>query len=217
LPLIKDILDRLFGATDAEYCIYTNVDISLMPQFYSAIAAYVELGYDAFSITKRTIPVAAASHGKIPLMQAAVGSRHEGYDCFVFRRDVYPKYRLGDACIGIPGVGYLLLWNVLLHGRQCSIFNNTHLTFHVGEDDLQWATPRAEDYRQHNLREMRRFVEWLKAEHGPIGEDHRLWSVLAPIAKALGLVSKSRRYWRQDVRLALLRLLARMERVVRRI
>ena len=32
-PILKDILDELYNATDADYLIYTNVDIALMPSF----------------------------------------------------------------------------------------------------------------------------------------------------------------------------------------
>lgn len=37
LPLLKDILDRLYAATDAEYFIYTGVDIALQPYFYLTV------------------------------------------------------------------------------------------------------------------------------------------------------------------------------------
>jgi len=33
LPLLSDILDRLYAATDAEYLIYTGVDIALPTVF----------------------------------------------------------------------------------------------------------------------------------------------------------------------------------------
>jgi len=55
LPLIKDILDRLYDASDADYFIYTNVDIALMPHFYVAVNKIIETGYDAFVINRRTI------------------------------------------------------------------------------------------------------------------------------------------------------------------
>ena len=52
LPLLADILDRLYEATEAEYLIYTNVDIGLVPHFYIAVNAFIEDGADAFSIKR---------------------------------------------------------------------------------------------------------------------------------------------------------------------
>src|SRR4051794_638369 len=34
LPLIKDLLARLYEETTADYLVYTNVDIALQPDFY---------------------------------------------------------------------------------------------------------------------------------------------------------------------------------------
>ena len=55
LPLLVDILDRLYEATDAEFLIYTNIDISLMTQFYSCVSSIISSGFDAFTINRRTI------------------------------------------------------------------------------------------------------------------------------------------------------------------
>ena len=37
LPLLKDILDRLYQSSTAEILIYTNADIALLPHFYAAV------------------------------------------------------------------------------------------------------------------------------------------------------------------------------------
>src|SRR4030065_1772620 len=37
LPLIRDIMNRVYETSDAEYLIYSNVDIALMPHFYLAV------------------------------------------------------------------------------------------------------------------------------------------------------------------------------------
>ncbi len=74
LPLLKDILDRLYEvASEAEYLIYTNVDIALMPQFYLVINELIEKGYDAFIINKRIISKTYQSVLDIPLMYSEIG------------------------------------------------------------------------------------------------------------------------------------------------
>ncbi len=102
LPLIKDILDRLYeAAPDADYLIYTNADIALQPHFYTEVAKIIEQGYDAFVINRRTIPDKYKDISEIPLMYAEKGKPHPGQDCFVFKRSLYPKFYLETHAIGI--------------------------------------------------------------------------------------------------------------------
>ena len=56
LPLLRDILDRLYeGAKDADYLIYSNIDIGLRPDFYLEVARLIEDGSDAFLIGRRIV------------------------------------------------------------------------------------------------------------------------------------------------------------------
>ena len=94
LPLIKDILDRLFHESTAEYLIYTNVDIGLQPYFYSTVSNIIDQGYDAFIINHRTIPGSYKHIGDIALMYSELGEKHPGWDCIVFKRNLFPKFEL---------------------------------------------------------------------------------------------------------------------------
>ena len=152
LPLLRDILDRLYEATDAEYLVYTNADIGLVPHFYTAVDAFIEAGVDAMVINRRTIPARFTDVSEILLMYAEAGRSHPGYDCFVFRRDVYPKYQLGNVCIGANWVGTILLQNLQHHAHKFREFRSKHLTFHIG-DRGAWTSRELEDYTQHNTRE----------------------------------------------------------------
>jgi hypothetical protein len=149
LPLIKDILDRLYEASEADYFVYTNVDIALMPHFYTAVAHLIESGHDAMVINRRTIAKTPSDPARLPLMWAQVGEKHPGYDCFVFRRDAYPRYDLGAACIGANWIGKVLLTNVHVHATNFRLFEDLHLTFHLG-DDRSWKIPVFSDYDLHN-------------------------------------------------------------------
>ena len=142
LPLLKDILDRLFEASDAEYLIYTNVDIAVAEHFYVAVAHFVREGYDAFSITRRTVKDHYKTIADIPLMHADRGKRHPGWDCFVFRRSVYPKYDLDDVFVGVPGIGRALLCNLIRFAGRFGSFRNEFITFHIGNDGY-WKKPEA--------------------------------------------------------------------------
>lgn len=163
LPLIKDILDRLHNATDAEYLIYTNVDIALMPHFYLTINKIIEVGHDAFVINRRTISDQYKRIEDIPLMYAEVGKHHPGHDCFVFQRDMYPKFKLGNICIGVNRIGLVLICNLIKYARNINEFKNEHITFHLGAERV-WQGKEYADYNTHNESEALEILKEFKNE-----------------------------------------------------
>lgn len=163
LPLLKDILDRLYEVSDAEYFIYTNVDIALMPNFYITVHKLIDAGYDAFVINRRTIPDSYQSIDEIPLMYSEAGDSHPGHDCFVFKRDKYKAYRLGKLCVGINWVGRVLIWNLVCHASNFKEFKKKHLTFHIGNDKT-WKRDEYRDYVAHNKSEAVTILEKLQEE-----------------------------------------------------
>ncbi len=167
LPLIKDILDRLYTHTTDEHCylIYTNPDIALMPYFYQAVYKFIRQGYDAFVIDRRTISDRYSSVEEIPLMYAEIGDSHPGYDCFVFKRDVYPHYKLGNICIGTAGVGRALLANMVAYSADFRELRDKHLTFHIG-DAQTWRNEEYSDDFKENRHEYLKIFPQLEAEHG---------------------------------------------------
>lgn len=158
LPLLFDILDRGIaipeepnsGASYADYIVYTNSDIHLQPTFYQAVVKLIALGYDAITINRRTISQYDASIAELPFMCADLGSAHPGYDCFVFRRELYGKFVKSGCCVGAPGVMCCLLVNLAALSPRLLMLKGAHLTFHVGNDKY-WQDPRFEDYRKFNL------------------------------------------------------------------
>jgi hypothetical protein len=168
LPLLKDILDRGYAATDAEFLVYSNVDIALMPYFYGAVCKWLDDGFDALVINRRTISARYTDCAQIPLMYSAVGDKHEGHDCFVFRRDAYPRYALAEVCIGIPWVGRVLIWNLVCHARKFQELTDEHLTFHVGHGNESTLGDRIyTDYRRYNRGEAAKAQAALRGSCGP--------------------------------------------------
>lgn len=165
LALIKDILDRLYAAaTDADYLIYTNVDIALQPYFYVAVNQLLEQGDDALIINRRTISDRFQAVEAIPLMYSEVGEIHAGRDCFVFNRSVYPRYQLGEICIGAPWIGAALSLNLLYHAVNFKKYTDLHLTFHIG-NQRSWRATRYQDYAAHNERELYRILHHYRTTH----------------------------------------------------
>lgn len=150
LPLLRDILDRLFAfASDSDYLIYSNADICIQPYFYLSVIRMLEHGHDALVINRRTLPANWSTPSELPTLWAQVGNLHIGHDCFVFRRDAYPAYELADVCIGVRLVGRVLIWNLLAHAKSFLEIRNAALTFHVGEDK-PWKRPELMDYDRFN-------------------------------------------------------------------
>ncbi|MCK4764129.1 MAG: hypothetical protein KAW12_18160 [Candidatus Aminicenantes bacterium] len=174
LPLLKDILDRLYRAGDADYFIYTNADIGLQPYFYSALAGFTAAGYDAFVINRRTLSDRFKKVAEIPLIYAEAGEVHIGHDCFVFKREAYPRFKLGNVCIGVRLVGRVLLWNLMAYAKKFEEFKDLHMTFHIGRNK-PWKNPGFADYDKLNeaeaikvLGELNReqdFINMLKKNH----------------------------------------------------
>lgn len=132
LPFIKDILTRLHSTTDAEWLIYTNADIALMPYFYATVAQLIREGHDAILINRRRISRGYTTTSELPMMYAEIGGSHPGYDCFVFHRDLLPRFILDDICIGVPFIEVSLLHNLIATASHLRHIDDMHLTFHIG-------------------------------------------------------------------------------------
>jgi len=85
LPLIGDIINSLYDSSDADYFIYTNVDIGLVPEFYDYVAESLQSGTQVMFINRRTMPkqvdnepVDENNYKKLFEMR---GEYHPGKDC----------------------------------------------------------------------------------------------------------------------------------------
>lgn len=151
LPILKDILDRAYNESDAEYLIFTNADIGLQPHFYQQVNAFINAGHDAFMINRRRIPAKFQSASQLELMYAEKGLKHPGFDCFVFKRELYPKFSLAAVCIGVPFIGITLSQNVFCYAENPKVFTDEFLTFHIGLEIFKKRAPK--EFLTHNRKE----------------------------------------------------------------
>lgn len=153
LPLIKDILDAAVAHDKtADYIIYTNVDISLLPHFYLFVNEKITEGHDAFIINRRTI----ASHHEIHNLGAAfsdIGIEHVGYDCFVLKKELVSKLQLGTVSIGANWIGRTMYGNMVALSTKMKVFKHEHVTFHIGEDGA-WLVNDFSEFDIHNKKEL---------------------------------------------------------------
>ena len=163
LPLMGDIIARLYANSDAEYFIYTNVDISLRPDFYVKIANYLRTGYDSICVHRKDVPtkkqdiILDISNYELVLNTAPFCGDHPGHDCLIFRRDIVPKMKFNRVFVGFPPVGAVLKCQITRNSNKfLELKSSTNLTFHLGRD-VAWAkkNPQNAEYKNFNYSEAR--------------------------------------------------------------
>lgn len=164
LPILRDILEIALASSDAEYFIYTNIDIGVVPSFYEAINTIVERGYDAFSVNRRTVPAFTTNVDDLALIQSFAGELHPGHDCFVFHRDILSDLTLHDTCVGARFLVPPFLANLVCRAKKFERFSQFHLTFHIG-DDRVWNDQRFDDYTEFNASEATRTFQSLNSDN----------------------------------------------------
>lgn len=136
LPLIKDILSALATNTDADYYIYTNADIGLLPNFYDKIIEEINNGFDAIIINRRRIKAKYFEVSDLENIYKDKGKSHPGFDCFVFHKSLLQKFVLDEICVGIPFLGVSLAYNIFTFAKKPLYIPDKYLTFHIGTDVL---------------------------------------------------------------------------------
>jgi len=159
LPLIREILDRLYQASNADYFIYTNVDIALQKNFYNRVREMIEHNLDAFIINRRTINTKYRHVTQLSQMYELKGQKHKGFDCFVFKREMYPKFYLANVAIGLRGIGAAMCRNLERFSLGYHVFRREFLTFHIG-DRQQWRNNRVGN--KYNMNEYHKVIKELK-------------------------------------------------------
>lgn len=170
LPYINDIIKRAYKKSEpGDYIIYSNVDIGVKPEFYNWIHNTIQKGTDAFVINRRTISDRFTSPAQLQEMFQEEGVRHPGYDCFVFRREIYKKMVLEKVCVGAVFIGLAIYLNMNLLSMNFEEFGDEHLTFHIGNDQV-WRTSDNNPYAEHNKREFEKVKRKLAKRYDNVNQ-----------------------------------------------
>jgi hypothetical protein len=149
-PIMMDVFKALYEASDADYLIFTNMDIALMPQFYAVVSEILKDGYDALLINRRGISTQYKSVAQLPLMYSEYGHPHPGFDCFIFRRELVNKFQLENICVGVSYSEVALVHNFIAFAEKLKLVDDLHLTFHIGTEVMPPLDP---EYYGHNRNE----------------------------------------------------------------
>ena len=136
LPLIGDILSKTKEMDEFDYLIFSNMDIGLMPSFYLSVQQHIQQGHDAIVINRRRLSKKYSSVDQLPEIYADLGLSHPGFDCFVIKKDLLPKFILDTICVGIPFLEASLVHNIIAFSARPKWVMDAHLTFHIGLDVL---------------------------------------------------------------------------------
>ena len=158
LAILSDILQRLYESSQADYLIYSNVDIVLRPHFYTSVQFLIEQGHDACSISRRTVP----EFPNLDMLYMLEGSSHGGLDCFVFKRELYPLMQFNDICIGAKWIDQSMQINFACHAKNYIEIRDMLLTLHLG-DDKAWMQEQFSDYSDHNGEELASILQSLES------------------------------------------------------
>ena len=159
VPRIYDILKSLYDNSDADFFVYTNADIGVQRDFYIRLFKIIKNGYDSAVINRRDIPKkyngSRLTAKNINLIYGLEGVKHPGKDCFLFRRNIFPKMNFKNVVIGVPPVGIVLMTQIRINSNNLkSITDGTKnkMTFHIGSD-VEWRTKKISRLHRYNLSE----------------------------------------------------------------
>ena len=152
LPLISDIFHALNQASEADYYVYTNIDIGLFPDFYDFVIDTISNGINGFTINKLTMHKKlngiTLDQNNYNLVFNQKGSKHSGFDCFIFPSTKIKSMKLGNVFIGTPPIGTVIKREMQRSIKSFkSLSSNTRKTFHLG-NDIFWLDCKCPFYRK---------------------------------------------------------------------
>lgn len=143
LPLIQEMFNKILRKTNANYIIFTNVDIGVQRNFYVNVRnIIVNKKLPSFVINRRN-NIPKFKNGKrlgsddLDIIYKEKGKKHPGKDCFVMKRNFIKKIKLKKMFTGFPPWGHTLHTLLSRINPKHKIFKNKFLTFHIGFDS-QW-------------------------------------------------------------------------------
>lgn len=126
LPYIYDIFSK-FREIDADYYIYSNIDITPERHFYYEIFSN-EL-HDSYSILRHDVP------RNYWITREGKKQDHPGHDCFIFTKSIMEKINLPkEVFVGFPPVGNCIFSELKRLSRKHRVHKLKHLTYHLGND-----------------------------------------------------------------------------------
>ena len=94
-----------------------------MPLIYFYSRGGLVAAFFRYCYNRRRIKSTLNKAEDLDKIYSEVGKDHIGYDMFVFKKSLFPKFILNNTCIGIPFVGNDLFLQFILLRRKTGIVN----------------------------------------------------------------------------------------------
>ena len=165
LPLASEVFGCL-AQSSADVVVLSNADICFQPHFYDFVSSVYRARISSWTAHRRTIPGDPPDGGDIlQWAYSEPGVDHPGSDLFVTTPQVASRMRLGDAAMGMPGIGDLILLNLALEDPWFARFSRAHLSFHFG-DDRPWLHDRRSILYSQHRSNLRRATKAIQTDRG---------------------------------------------------
>ena len=165
LPFLQEIFDKMLKI-EADYFVFTNVDIALQKNFYIRLKYIIENKSSSFAINRRdNIPKfinnKRLTHNDLDILYQQNGEKHPGIDTFIIKREILEKINMGKLFTGYPPWGSVLSFYLKKLDTSYKIFKNEYLTFHIGKDNDWWDKTDKLFYK--NKKEGKKIKKYLKS------------------------------------------------------
>lgn len=155
-PFIAEILEKEINESDAEFIIYSNIDIGLYRDFYIKVNELLNQGFDALIINRRRIESIYTKPSELEKIFTQEGKSHPGFDCFVFQRTLFKKMCFENICIGVPFFEISFSQNLFHLAKKYKIIQTNDFTFHMGIEIFKRRAPK--EYLIYNRNEFRKLI-----------------------------------------------------------
>lgn len=156
LPIIQEMFTSVLKNTDADYFIFTNSDIGVQKNFYKEVVDKFirKQKLESFIINRRDdLPKFKGNkrltEKDLSILYKEKGVKHAGKDCFIMKRSVLEKINLNLMFTGYPPWGFTLHKLLKKVCPKTTLFENEHLTFHLGDDRI-WKKSKTSKLREKN-------------------------------------------------------------------
>tara|TARA_Y200000002_G_C22556875_1_gene610737 strand:- start:199 stop:990 length:792 start_codon:yes stop_codon:yes gene_type:complete len=140
LPIIQEMFNSILKNSDADFLIFSNSDIGLQKEFYREIYdLIIKDNLKSFIINRRDgLPKFKngfrLNENNLFEIYKEKGFKHPGKDCFIVSRKILQDINMNKMFTGYPPWGNTFYYCLKKKNKECKLYRNKYLTFHIGRD-----------------------------------------------------------------------------------
>lgn len=163
--LLDEILDKVFEKSNADFIIYSDLDIALKPDFYKGVIELIEKGIDAFAISNHVLNQKYNRLEQFPTMIEAESIKQNEAGCIVYSRNYHKRLLLGNSFAGHNWTNVLLICNLMAVCDSFRLFDDSKLTFSLDMDSQIVMDNDTRNYSRFNEMELLSILSYLLSNY----------------------------------------------------